>query len=236
MVKSLSRIMNEIQLIPFYKQNDFYVVKQDAYLDIHQKILSIVEDNLNDELEQHEGDYNDMVRDVYTQLHEDIEHFKDELFDVKISESEIRQYQQKNQIIGDVEVYIDLKESLKLALIPAALLGNTYHRPTAITTTAKKGSRQVLNHRNPFADVTIKNQQYLYNDGESYKTLSFMTGHTLTKQVNEDDEEVLLLQPGFKISKSEDRLSVYAGGTIVMDDTITTKIEDDDSDEELVYI
>ena len=63
-----------------------------------------------------------------------------------------------------------------------------------------------------------------------------MTGHTLTKQVNEDDEEVLLLQPGFKISKSEDRLSVYAGGTIVMDDTITTKIEDDDSDEELVYI
>ena len=79
MVKSLNRIMNEIQLIPFYKQNDVYVVKQDAYLDIHQKILSIVEDNLNEELEQYEGDYNDMVRDVYTQLHEDIEHFKDEL-------------------------------------------------------------------------------------------------------------------------------------------------------------
>lgn len=236
MVKSLNYVMMETQLIPFYKLDDNYVVKQDAYLDVHQKILNIVEENLSEDLDKATDDNTEMIRDVYNQLHQDIEHFKDELFNIKISESEIRQYQQKNQINGDVEVYLNLKKDLKLALIPASLLGESYRQGKPITNTAKKGSRQVLNHRNPFADVTIENQQYLYNDGDTYKTLSFMTGHTLTKQVNEDDEEVLLLQPGFKISKSDDRLSIYAGGTIVMDDTITIKIEEDDSEEELVYI
>ena len=63
-----------------------------------------------------------------------------------------------------------------------------------------------------------------------------MTGHTLTKITTENDTSVLALQPGFKIAKSVERKAINDSGTIAMDDTLTTPIQETELGHELFYI
>ncbi len=63
------------------------------------------------------------------------------------------------------------------------------------------GVRQVLNRHNPFADVTIKGQQYFYkaNDG-STETLFFDTNNIVEK-VDKNGKDMLTMRPGFSVTK-----------------------------------
>ena len=100
----------------------------------------------------------------------------------------------------------------------------------------KAGSRKVLNKHNPFADITIQNQQFLFADDDGFKTLSFTTGYTMTKIAGEDNDAIIALQPGFKISKSTDRQSLNQKSDIAMDDTLTTPVKESSNDIELIYL
>lgn len=92
--------------------------------------------------------------------------------------------------------------------------------------------QKVLNKNNPFADVSIEDQKFLYaTDTGSFKVLELNTSYTLTNIQKDDEKSFLALQPGFKIRISS-KLSEDQASDIVFDDTLTTEIAQDDK----VYI
>lgn len=91
----------------------------------------------------------------------------------------------------------------------------------------------VLNHRNPFADVSIKDQQFLYaSDYQQFEALSLNTSQTLTKIQKDEDHAYLALQPGFKIKKLKS-IDQRQKQTVTFDNTLTTEIAQQDDN---IYI
>lgn len=92
----------------------------------------------------------------------------------------------------------------------------------------RSGGKRVLNKNNPFADVSIEDQKFLYaTDGGSFKVLELNTSYTLTRIQKDDVKSFLALQPGFKIRISSN-LAGENASDIVFDDTLTTEIAQDD--------
>lgn len=93
----------------------------------------------------------------------------------------------------------------------------------------------VLNHNNPFADISIQEQQFIYGSimGQ-FETLGLTTSHTLTRVAKDTERSYIALQPGFKIKKSKGMTSKKKQD-ILFDDTLTTEITQND-DNVYVYI
>lgn len=94
----------------------------------------------------------------------------------------------------------------------------------------------VLNHRNPFADISIKEQQFIYGSvmGQ-FEMLGLTTSHTLTQVAKDTDHSYLALQPGFKIHRSRKLSDMGKSQPVVFDNTLTTEITESD-DNIYVYI
>ena len=92
------------------------------------------------------------------------------------------------------------------------------------TCRAKQGAREaVLNSRNPFADISICEQQFVYGSPDGFESLSLSTSHVLTKADKGDDTSCFVLQPGFKVKRlrvGQDNQSQ----AVLFDDTLTTEI------------
>lgn len=99
--------------------------------------------------------------------------------------------------------------------------------------TQKTSNMQVLNHHNPFADISIEEQQFIYGSvlGQ-FETLGLTTSHTMTKIAKDTEKSYMALQPGFKIKKSRN-LTKKEKQDVLFDDTLTTEIVQTDDD---VYI
>ena len=93
---------------------------------------------------------------------------------------------------------------------------------------------RVLHRNNPFADVSIANQQFLYVDGDNaFSTLSFSNGYTVDK-IEKEDESYLAMQPNFKVAKSKSVLPPTT--SIYMGDTISTVIQEEAAGYDIVYV
>lgn len=90
----------------------------------------------------------------------------------------------------------------------------------------------VLNHNNPFSDISIKEQRFIYGSimGQ-FESLGLTTSHTMTK-LTKDDKAYMALQPGFKIKKMK-TLKEKTKQDVVFDDTLVTEIAQQD---ENIYI
>lgn len=91
----------------------------------------------------------------------------------------------------------------------------------------------VLNHNNPFADISIKEQQFLYGSimGQ-FETLKLTTSLSCTKVPKDTERSYIALQPGFKIKKSKNTLKNNVA-SVIFDDTLTTEITQKDNN---VYV
>lgn len=94
-------------------------------------------------------------------------------------------------------------------------------------------SEIVLNHNNPFADISIKEQSFIYGSvlGQ-FESLGLTTSHTLTKVQKDTERSYLALQPGFKIKRSK-HIEKNAKQDVIFDDTLTTEIAQND---ENIYV
>lgn len=101
--------------------------------------------------------------------------------------------------------------------------------------TKEKKKRMVLNRNNPFADVSIEDQTFLYaSDDGGFKTLELNTSYTMTRAQKNEERSFLALQPGFKIRTSS-RIDGRSESDITFDDTLTTEIAQDD-DKVYIYL
>lgn len=96
-------------------------------------------------------------------------------------------------------------------------------------------SEVVLNHNNPFADISIKEQSFIYGSvlGQ-FESLGLTTSHTLTKVAKDTEKSYLALQPGFKIKRSK-HIEKQEKQDVIFDDTLTTEVAQND-DNIYVYI
>lgn len=97
-----------------------------------------------------------------------------------------------------------------------------------------KQARYVLNKNNPFSDIAIENNQFLYaTDKGQFNTLSFVTNQTLTK-VTQSESSYLALIPSFKVQKTVTPFDVT--DDITIDDTVSTPIAENNSNKIMLYI
>ncbi len=92
--------------------------------------------------------------------------------------------------------------------------------------------RTVLNHRNPFADVVIENQSFLYPSKSGYQTLQFATNNHFGKHES-NQGDIYALTPGFKVSKQESRVNVT---TILANDSVSTPLPQEKAGKQIYYI
>ena len=104
-------------------------------------------------------------------------------------------------------------------------------------TNSKTSSDQpVLNHRNPFADISIKEQTFIY--GSTYgqfESLKMVTSHILTKNETNENSGFIEMKPGFKIVKEHGESLNDQNPRVSFDDTLSSAIAEE-NDECYVYI
>lgn len=246
--EEIKKTHKKLSLMAFVQDGDAYIVDVNNILKIEDEIkdyCQAVKDYVG------EDDTGNMthpyVRHPYASeavdnLLEAYEQFKTSLRELRLPVNEVRLYQRKNTKGEGIEQYERIKRHLKYAMIPMLHQRPQYGRQArkAYPLINKEGPAQtrnqktILNHNNPFADITIENQSFIYpGDDGTYQTLQFHTGYTMSK-VEDETSCAVVLQPDFKISKTEERDSVR--NTITMDNTITTKLPDKQGEQELIYI
>lgn len=99
--------------------------------------------------------------------------------------------------------------------------------------TQKCANGMVLNHNNPFADISIEEQSFIYgsNYGQ-FERIGLTTSHTMTKVAKDTEKSYLVLQPGFKIKKLKNTAGTK-NADVLFDDTFTTELTQTDTN---VYV
>lgn len=220
-------ILKKIRVNPFYFDEQHYRVDLEQLKESVDEMKSMTQSLVTINSNEH----NRLKNEFITYL----DRFIDLMGELRVSEYDFQQYQDYKKLSPQIERYQALILSVKLKLIPVLVNGQTFNKKPRMHT-RELTKQTVLNKNNPFADITIKNQQYLYSDGQQFQTLAFTTGHTLTKLQTQDDKVALALQPGFKISKTVERKSINESKSITIDDTLSTPLADLDNERELFYI
>lgn len=226
----------KLSLMAFVQDGDAYIVDENSILKI--------EDELKDYCQAVKNYVTGVVGYPYAHeaadnLLEAYEQFKTSLRELRLPVNEVRLYQHKNTKGEGIEEYERIKNRLKYAMVPMLHQRLNYGRkPYPLISengpAQTRNQKTILNNNNPFADITIENQAFIYpGDDGTYQTLQFHTGYTMSK-VEDETSCAVVLQPDFKISKTEDRDIVH--NTITMDNTITTKLPDKQGEQELIYI
>lgn len=92
--------------------------------------------------------------------------------------------------------------------------------------TRTKTTQVILNKNNPFADVSIKNETFLYAGKNGFHQLNFTTGHTLMRKEKEE-KELFMLKPTFQIT-SKKSLDMKNDARIQFDESLAKDITTDD--------
>lgn len=239
--------MDEIVSLPFYQDGDIYktathLLRDEFTPTVTQHYISAAEDDENDawvqpiidaidELSQVEVVKDDLDRLLLYQQAEGsilqfkkaIDKFKARLtwlaFDQSVHAQGLITHDDGTLSIGNSRLYV---EDAKDTPNPSEMY-NAY------------SSDVVLNRNNPFADVSIKDQQFIYAaDHGRFNSLELNTSHTLTRVNKNDDQSAITLQPGFKIRNST-KLDRQQHSDISFDDTLTTEIAQSD-DRNYIYV
>ena len=232
----------KLSLMAFVQDGDAYIVDENSILKIEDELkdyCQAVKHYVGDEFSVAAG--YPYAREAADNLLEAYEQFKTSMRALRLPVNEVRLYQRKNTKGEGIEEYEQIKSRLKYAMVPMLHQRQTFgdrRQPYPLIREngpAQTGNQKtILNHNNPFADITIENQSFIYpGDDGTYQTLQFHTGYTMSK-VEDETSCAVVLQPDFKISKTEERDIVH--NTITMDNTITTRLPDKQGEQELIYI
>lgn len=158
----------------------------------------------------------------------DYEPIKNALYDIVLTAEEI-----EDMVTNDVtpQRYADWKKMFKVYEL------NQRFRPSdddeiVNTSTNQTERKTILNKNNPFAEVVIENSSFLYPTKSGYSVLSFNTNRHLIKQETEDGHFYAVV-PGFKVSKSQQRINTT---NIVASDSVSTPLPTKKDEKQIIYI
>ena len=223
----------------FYAKDGEYLVDK-AIFEITDDKISKYCQSIRDNINSYRATTND-INIVVNRLEARYDEFKADIDVLRIPAEEFNEYLRKSTEGPNIRKYRALKTKLKYAMIPFAhfddrtIDNDDYQTLDSANNTSTSGQKNIiLNRHNPFSDITIQNQEFIYPDTSGkFQTLQFNVGYTMAKIDNETTASVVL-QPDFKITKSNERDQVV--NTITMDNSITTQMPDTQGDLELLYI
>lgn len=238
-LSDITIINRDFALMAFYEKDGEYLVDTSIFEITDDKIFNYcqsIRENINS-FQATTDDVNIIVKRLEAQYDE----FKADMDALRIPAEEFNEYLRKGTEGPNIRKYKVLKKKLKYAMIPFAHLNDrpieyvNCHTLDSTDNTNKSGQKNIiLNRHNPFSDITIRNQEFIYPDTSGkFQTLQFNVGYTMSK-IDTETTTSVVLQPDFKITKSNDRDKVV--NTITMDDSITTQMPDTQGDLELLYI
>lgn len=231
--KSIAAIYRDISVMPFYLENDQYHIDMNGLEPIDKKIDDFYKQTLSPIHISKSKLINAMAIFINDYLK-----FKTDIANLCIDREDFLAYIRQSTRRGGVVTYFEIKEHLRYAMIPLMCIDDISTDVPSdfqlINEDEKRSKNVILNHNNPFADITIQNQEFIYPDKKGkFQTLNFNVGYTMSK-LEDAGKAAVVLQPDFKISKSNDRNKIASA--ITMDDTITTPMPDKQGDRQLMYI
>lgn len=233
--RRIASVYRDISVMPFYLENDQYYIDMNGLKPIDRQI----DDFYSQTLSQSPVHISkSKLIDAMAIFLNDYLKFKADLADLRIDRDDFLAYMRQSVRRGGVVTYFEIKEHLRYAMIPVMCIDDmpvtVPYEFQLINEDEKHSKNVILNHNNPFADITIQNQEFIYPDKNGkFQTLNFNVGYTMSK-IEDEDKAAIVLQPDFKISKSSDRNKITSA--ITMDDTITTPMPDKQGDRQLMYI
>lgn len=229
----IKQIRNSLIRIAFYKSGDMYVVEPSLLHNLDNLVESYFE-SLNISLDSESVPLE--IKQFIEDFNRTYDYFKHDLLVLKIPEDTFTKYLSTNIPYDEITTYLEIKKKFNYELIRLDLLRNVsnhreYHNPTPTTSTNVK---TVLNHHNPFSDINITDQAFLYpSENKTYQVLQFNGGYTMS-MMDHNDEQLLTLQPDFKITKTP--MGHAPTRAILYDDTVSTPIQMNNVEQELLFI
>lgn len=92
--------------------------------------------------------------------------------------------------------------------------------------------RQILNRNNPFADVTIKSQQYFYKAGDGTTETLFFNTNNIVEKTDRNGKDMFSMRPGFIVTK-EHGVAQKSMQKVTFANSVTEPIV---NDEDHIYI
>lgn len=194
--ETYGHMLSELRKIPFAKTDDGYIF---AYWVFD---LNYTQDAYDELLLSENGDQAlTLLNDVKKQLKE-----------ILITEDDYLAWTVHKKEIGGVEKYHKVIHDLSINLLMLTMSG--YEVSTITSAKHKKENglytiqqsesytgKLILNRNNPFADVTIENQQFFYKTADgSTETLFFDTNNIMEK-VDRNGKDMITMRPGFTVTK-----------------------------------
>lgn len=190
-------ILHELRKIPFVKEDDGY------------KFASWVYD-LNNNEDKH-AQLLDSTNG--TQAAALIDNARKELEQIIVSEDDYLAWTVHKKDGGGVAKYHKIMNDLKINLLLLAIdmpaedfdnitdyVDESYYYSISQGQTSSE-TKQVLNRNNPFADITIKSQQFFYKSSEGTTETLFFTTNNIIEKVDKGDENMLVMRPSFSVIK-----------------------------------
>ena len=168
-----------------------------------------------------------------------------QLENIRISDTDMQKYRDGLGTPESVDEYLALQRELKYQAINYGDIHNLNGYAAAmseIKTTAEarnpsvgyaRNITTIMHKDNPFSDVTLENQKYLYPDESgTFKTLSFKNG-SLLKKISYNNDEYLAAITQFVIEKTTDRTT---SNTIELDESISEELPTEENGHQILYI
>lgn len=253
----VSQVYGELVATPYYQDGDVYRYAKHLLIDDENTALHEMK-SIIDEI----GDDDDPGHRELTDSYEVVLDTLSQLDDIIIPKSDFEAWVLQRMKSKAMIEYADTLDHLFAQLVLVAYQHGNWqvtesvfdtddwrestfhgeHRVTVLdyrklkdTTKSSNTSDLVLNRKNPFADVSIRNQRFIYaSDYDRFNALELRTSRKITKVDKDEGRSFVTLQPGFNIRNSP-KVEGGAKSNIRFDDTLTTELTQDD-DKTYVYL
>lgn len=192
-------MLNHLSKVPFAKMDDGY---RFAYW-VHD--LNVRDEDLQNLAEAPHGDEAKQFLDAA----------KAELMEIVVSEDDYLAWTAHKKEVGGVTTYHKVMHDLaiNLMLLTVNITADDIEQASHNTEETEyqfylnnhksKDSRRILNHKNPFADVTIKNQQFFYKSSSSEAETLFFSASNVVEKTEKNEKNMFSMRPGFSVVREK---------------------------------
>ena len=172
-----------------------------------------------------------------------LEEAKARLDTIMVTEDDYLAWTVRKKEKGGLKQYHDIIQNLSINLLMLSInttaesIKNEEHNKedhfyTVSYQQKEDDSRIVLNRNNPFADVTIKSQQFFYKTADTGTETLFFDTNNIVDKIEKNGKNLLTMHPGFSVTK-EHGVARKPIQKVTFSNTLTEPIV---GDEEHIYI
>lgn len=189
-------MLQDIKKIPFAKTDDGYRFAYWVY------DLNDTEEKRTELAESFHGNEAVKLLEDTKQKLEEIIVTEDDYLGWSVHKKEAGGIKQYHKVIHDLSISL-----LMLTITETAenITENTHKTSEELYTVKKnqssKDTKMVLNRNNPFADVTIKSQQFFYKTDTGETETLFFNTNNIVEKIDKNGRNMLSMRPGFTVTK-----------------------------------